>query len=501
MTKPSLAAQLESLMTPPRVSFHTPGHKQGALYRREASAQAPLLPAFLPGLDTTEIPGTDNLHHPTGILREAQERAAHFYGSEESFFLVNGSTCGVYAMILAAALPGDEIVISRNAHQSVYHACLLGGITPRYLVPELDPELGLSLGIEAAAVEKAFKNWPQAKAVVITRPTYHGYAPDLAAIARTATEHGKLLLVDEAHGAHLRLSDRLPPDAMSCGADAAVQSTHKTLSAFTQSAMLHVQGSQLNRDRLRLMLRLFQTSSPSYLLMSSLDAAVTLAETRGSALMERLLENLTELRCQLTRIPQLQFSGSPSENASIQPIDPTRLWIDLHGTGLSGYELNRHLREVWQIGMELADCRGVLALTTIGNTREDLVRLQEALQTLSEKLPAETWKESGHRELPSQLSALTRHYRDLPPVALSLQAASHAPRETIPLEEAAGRICAESLIPCPPGIPLVVPGEIIRRELIADVKRLADAGIEMIGIQPLSPEAADAIQITVVVNP
>jgi arginine decarboxylase len=287
---------------------------------------------------------------------------------------------------------------------------------------------------------------------------------------------------------------------MSCGADAAVQSTHKTLSAFTQSAMLHVQGSQLDRERLRLMLRLFQTSSPSYLLMSSLDAAVTLAETRGSALMERLLENLAELRRQLTRIPLLQFSGSPSENASFQPIDPTRLWIDLHGTGLSGYELNRHLREDWQIGMELADCRGVLALTTIGNTRKDLARLQEALQTLSEKLSADPGKETDVHETPSQ-PALTRHYRNLPPVALSLQAASHAPWETILLEEAAGRICAESLIPYPPGIPLVVPGEIIRRELIDDLKGLAGAGIEIIGIQPPSPEAADAIQITVVVNP
>ncbi|MDW7677800.1 MAG: aminotransferase class I/II-fold pyridoxal phosphate-dependent enzyme [Bacillota bacterium] len=501
MKKPSLAAQLESLMNPPLVSFHTPGHKQGALYRRAASAQEPLLPAFLPGLDTTEIPGTDNLHHPTGILRAAQVRAAHFYGSEESFFLVNGSTCGVYAMILAAALPGEEIVISRNAHQSVYHACLLGGITPRYLVPELDPELGLPMGIDAAAVEKALKTWPQVKAVVITRPTYHGYAPDLAAIARTAADNGKLLLVDEAHGAHLRLSERLPADAMACGADAAVQSTHKTLSAFTQAAMLHVRGNLLDRDRLRLMLRLFQTSSPSYLLMSSLDAAVRLAQTRGSDMMERLLDNLAELRRQLARMSRLQFSGRPSGNVSSQPIDPTRLWIDLHGTGLSGYELNRHLREEWRIGMELADRRGVLALTSIGNTREELTRLQRALQTLSEKSPADPGAKIDHQAAARQLPELTRHYRDLPPAVLSLQAASHAPREAIPLEEAAGRICAESLIPYPPGIPLVVPGEIIRRELIEELKELAEAGIEMIGIQPPSPESADATFITVVVNP
>ncbi|SMP56454.1 aminotransferase class I/II-fold pyridoxal phosphate-dependent enzyme [Anoxynatronum buryatiense] len=456
------------------ISFHMPGHKNGHLYRSGVMGEDPLLAGFLPALDTTEVPGTDNLHNPTGVIRQAQERAAAVFGAEETFFLVNGSTCGIYAMIGAAAAPGDEILINRNAHQSVYHYCLLTGVVPRYLVPEVDERLGLPLGITPQAVAQGLKDWPRVKAVVFTRPTFHGHAADLAAIARLVHDDGKVLLVDEAHGAHLRLSSRLPADAMACGADAAVQSTHKTLSAFTQASMLHVQGNRLDRDRLRFQLRLFQTSSPSYLLMASLDAATSLVAGPGPAMMDTLIDGMMSLRHRLESLPGLLFSGQEEGTRTHrQPMDLTRIWIDLHQTGVTGYELDKKLAADWHMQMEMADLRGVLALTSIGNTQADLHRLYEALARLADQAAP---------SYPSESLVSLRPPRELPRVHCSPQSALRAPREWIPLSRAAGRVSTASLIPYPPGIPLVVPGEIIEASLCSYLGTLAAAGVDIVGM-------------------
>ena len=457
------------------VSFHMPGHKNGRLYRGNEQSDT-LLPSFLPQLDVTEIPGSDHLHNPTGVIGEAQKRAAAVFGSESAYFLVNGSTGGIYAMMTAAADPGDEILINRNAHQSVYNACLLGGITPRYIQTELDPHLGVPLSPTPEQVSQALTRWPGVKGVVITRPTYHGFVTDLAEIARRIHQQNKVLLVDEAHGAHLILSEKLPPSAMACGADASVQSTHKTLSAFTQAAMLHVQGTRMDRDRLEWMLRLYQSSSPSYLLMSSLDAAVSLALNPGPLWMERLLDQLQELRKRVSAISGLLFTGSHGYRPDHQEVDPTRLWMDLHQSGWNGYEVDTALRQRWGIQVEMADLRGALALVSIGNTEKDLDRLGEALYGLSE--------EKGDRN--RELTASAGFYpppRELPLVRHSLREASLAHQEWVPLNEAEGKISARSVIPYPPGVPLVVPGEEVSRELVRYVERLHLAGIEILGIQ------------------
>lgn len=476
------------------ISFHMPGHKNGHLYRSGVMGDSPLLAGFLPALDTTEVPGTDNLHNPMGVIRQAQERAAAVFGAEETFFLVNGSTCGIYAMIGAAAAPGDEILINRNAHQSVYHYCLLTGVIPRYLVPEIDDRLGLPLGITPQAVAQGLKDWPRVKAVVLTRPTFHGHAADLAAIAKLVHDDGKVLLVDEAHGAHLRLSPQLPADAMACGADAAVQSTHKTLSAFTQASMLHVQGNRLDRDRLRFQLRLFQTSSPSYLLMASLDAATSLVAGPGPAMMEALIDGMGSLRKRLEALPKLLYSGNEEGMGSHrQPMDLTRIWIDLHQTGLTGYELDKKLAHNWQIQVEMADLRGALALASIGNTPSDLNQLYEALARLTDEKtspgrpsqPSQTPQPDGTTQagqMPQSDRGALRPPRELPQVHCSPQAALRAPREWIPLSQAAGRVSTASLIPYPPGIPLVVPGEIIETALCSYLMTLAAAGVDIVGV-------------------
>lgn len=474
-----LIHRLPQVTQDPHVSFHTPGHKSGAL-----------CPRVSPLWDTTEIQGTDHLHNPREILKEAEDRAAAFYGSDQSYYLVNGSTCGIYAMILGATQPGDEVIMNRNAHQSVYHACFLGGLTPRYILPPMDPKLKLPLCLEAEAVEQALLQWPQAKAVVLTRPTYHGYASDLKAIAAIVKAAGKLLLVDEAHGAHLRLSRKLPEDAMACGADACVQSTHKTLTAFTQASLLHVKGKGLDRERIRLMLRIFQSSSPSYLLMASLDEAVRLAEAKGAAKMEQLMENMAVLRESLTDIPGLLFSGMNQDKKKKPMMDPTRLWVDMRGLHINGYELDKKLQNQWHIFTELSDLQGVLALATIGNTREDLLKLGEALVEIASRV------EPGHSQEKTGLDHLLEDIclESLPTALMPFHEALQLPKRPAPLEEGVGAVVAESLIPYPPGIPWLVAGEVLEDSMMKKLKRLSEAGVEMIGLDSKN-------QINLVVKP
>ena len=449
----------------PPVSFHTPGHKNGRLFQ-----QVTALPSFLPSIDTTELPETDHLHHATGVILDAQRRAAETFGSEETHFLVNGSTCGIYAMIMSAAGPGDEIIINRNAHQSVYNACLLGGVTPRYLKPPLHPALGLPLAVTSESVTNALTEWPEAKAVLITTPTYHGFTADLTRIARIVHQQGKMLLVDEAHGAHLLLSRRLPPTALECGADAAVQSTHKTLGAFTQAAMLHVQGTRIDRDRLKTMLTLHQSSSPSYLLLSSLDLAVTLVRTEGPAMMETLLDQVEDLQKRLETLPHLLMNSVHGVQGEPQT-DPTRLWLDLHQTGLSGYQLKERLRHTYNLQMELSDNRGALAILTIGNKPDDLDRLCGAVTELAAQ-------PFVNKEIETPQPPDT-----LPKVRLSLREAAGAARKTVTLSEATGCVSAVSLVPYPPGIPLLVPGEVIEPELIHYLQQTISSGNEVLGMK------------------
>ena len=451
----------------PPVSFHTPGHKNGRLFQL---ADTGSLPSFLPSIDTTELPETDHLHHAKGVILDAERRAAEVFGSEETYFLVNGSTCGIYAMIMSVAGPGDEIIINRNAHQSVYNACLLGGVTPRYLKPPLHPALGLPLAVTSESVAQTLAEWPSAKAVLITTPTYHGFTADLTAIARIVHLQGKILLIDEAHGAHLLLSRRLPPTALECGADAAVQSTHKTLGAFTQAAMLHIQGPLIDRERLKYMLTLHQSSSPSYLLLSSLDLAVSLVRTQGPEMMEALLDQVEDIQRELKELPHLLMNSVSGEPAELQT-DPTRLWLDLHQTGLSGYHLNERLRHTYNIQMEFSDNRGALAILTIGNIQDDLDRLRRAVTELSAQPPVNLQK------------PLPQPPDTLPKVRCSQREAASADKKTVTLCEAAGCVSAVSLVPYPPGVPLVVPGEVIEPELIHYLQQIIASGNEVMGMK------------------
>ncbi|SDZ00836.1 aminotransferase class I/II-fold pyridoxal phosphate-dependent enzyme [Tindallia californiensis] len=462
MRKHPLMEALQKLEKKKTVSFHTPGHKNGQIFERDLS-----FPFSAPSFtwDTTEIPGTDHLHHPQGVIKESQEKAAAFFGAEESFFLVNGSTGGIYSMVMTVAKPGDELIIQRNSHQSVYHGCLLGEVTPRYLQPEIDRQTGLAKAVTEKTVEEALKKWPKAKGLLLTSPNYYGYSANLTVIAEMLHRHHKVLLVDEAHGSHFILAeDRMPPTALKAGADLVVQSTHKTLPALTQASILHRQGQQIDSHRLKTMLQIHQSSSPSYLLMASLENAVRMLEEKGKTWMEELLDNIENTRCQLASVQEIDM---------VTGDDPTRLWFNMHGTGLSGYEWNKRLASQYAVMMEMADPLGVLALTTIGNRKEDFDRLVEAIRGVRE----DAWKKQG--DYPVETRNLKSSweegfFHEVPERVLSLRQAMDAEKEMVALQQAINRISGEMIAPYPPGIPVLLPGEKISEPLIQWLERRQD---------------------------
>ncbi len=446
------------------VPFHMPGHKNARMYKN--------LKKKLISLDTTEIPGLDNLHKAQGVIKEAQARAAETFASDESFFIVNGSTSGIYSMVMAISCPGDKLIVGRNCHQSVVHATILGDIEPVYFYPQMDREQGIALGTSPQEIEDKIKENPDAKGVLLTYPTYHGFASDLEQIAQIVHQADKILLVDEAHGAHLGLSDRLPKSALACGADIVVQSIHKTLPSLTQSSIIHVQGDRVDREKLKFMLRLNQSSSPSYILMASLDFATTVYRQEGRQLMERLIYHIDSFRRQVKDIEGVKVLGEERLGQKhIKAMDITKLWISMKDRGISGYQLEERLRKDFKIQMELSNIYGSLALTSIGNEGEDFNKLAKALDKISKE-------EAGEEIL------------RMPPYSYSIPKRRYTPREAlymdkkrVKLEDSVGRVSGEYITPYPPGIPILLPGEIIEAETIDYVKTMVKQGMELTGLK------------------
>lgn len=281
--------QLGEIVNNNIVSFHVPGHKLGKIYDRLGYSN---ILENIYKMDTTEILGTDNLHSPDGIIKKSQERAARVFKSKNTYYLINGSTCGIQGAIMSVCNPKDKIIVNRDCHQSVINTFILGDIEPVYIYPQIDTKTNILMGIKIEDAIKTINDNLDAKAILLTYPTYYGKVYDLKTICDYAHSKGMIVIVDEAHGAHLGLSNRLPMTALEQGADIVIQSTHKTLPSFTQSSMLHIQGERINQDRLTSILRMIESSSPSYMLMSSLELAVDIYEKKGEFLMEELLHNI-----------------------------------------------------------------------------------------------------------------------------------------------------------------------------------------------------------------
>lgn len=444
------------------IPMHMPGHKRN-------EALAPYLKALGAGLDITEIDGFDDLHGAEGILRRGMERAAQLWGAKRSFYLVNGSTCGILAAIHAVLGQGGSAIVARNCHKSVYHGLELCGITPHFLLPPVESCFGICGSIAPAEVERALQTHPDARLVIVTSPTYEGVVSDIRAIADVAHRHHAVLLVDEAHGAHLGMGN-FSAGAVACGADVVIQSAHKTLPSLTQTALLHLQGELVDPERVAHSLEIFETSSPSYLLMASLDSCVALLLEQGRHLLQEWNASLQAFGQEVRSLQHLRILGyTAAPDSSVYALDPSKIVISTAGTSATGPELMGSLRKEANIELEMAASDYVIAMTGMGDTADTFHALARALC-------------KADRMIQTSPSAAVRPDLQLPRRLCSAQEAVFGAREKCPLDEAAGCVSAGYVWAYPPGIPLLVPGEEIDAALLSVFKGLQESGVSLRGL-------------------
>ncbi|HEY9642502.1 MAG TPA: aminotransferase class I/II-fold pyridoxal phosphate-dependent enzyme [Coleofasciculaceae cyanobacterium] len=459
---------LEALCTAAHASravFHTPGHKKGV---GAPLALRNVLNAHALQADLPELPELDNLFAPEGVIQAAQILAAATFGADRTWFLANGSTCGIEAAILAVCNPGDKLILPRNVHQSAIAGLILSGAVPVWLEPDYDPVWKLAHGIRPAALEQTLAQHPDAKAVLMVSPTYYGVCGDVATLAQLAHQYNMPLLVDEAHGAHFAFHPDLPMSALQAGADLTVQSIHKTLAALTQAAMLHIQGQRIDGDRLTRCLQLVQSTSPNYWLLASLDAARQQMATAGQELLSQTLALAAIARRELSQIAGLAVLSPEDANSSgFHQLDLTRLTVDVSGLGWTGFEADAVFHHQLGVTCELPGLQHLTFILTHGNSSEDIDRLVQAFQTLA-----------AHQKDPSSplpCSAIAPPPSPLPP-ALTPRQAFFAATLTVPLASAIAHSSAELICPYPPGIPVLLPGEKVTWEAIAYLQQILAAG-------------------------
>jgi lysine decarboxylase len=457
MNTPLVNALLDYAAQKP-VPFHMPGHKGKRIFPQAFSGS-------LIDLDMTEVPGLDNLQAPEGVIKEAQRLAARAFKSDACFFLVNGSTSGIHIMMMSACKPGDKVLIQRNCHKAVWGGLVLSGAVPVYIQPEYDEERCLPTHITPEAVEEAAKQHPDAAGIMLTSPDYYGLCPHLSKIRSILDRYDMLMLVDEAHGAHLVFHPGLPLSSSQCGADFWVQSAHKMLPAFTQSAYLH---ANININRVAQLHSMMQSTSPSYLLMASLDWARGYMEEQGKDALDKLLEHLAWTRKELKALGIETMDGL--QRPEINGIDQTKLVLDLSPLGLTGYEAEHILREAG-VQVEMSDIYRLVLITTVADEKKDFEKLIEACRTLSTykgNMGQEKYNLSISREIPKQM--------------LSPKEAFDKTMEYVPLSEAKGRICAGLIGAYPPGIPRFCPGELIDIAGIEELLEIKAWGGQLFGV-------------------
>jgi arginine decarboxylase len=454
--------------------FCTPGHKLG---RNIPQPMNELVGPKSFQADFPDLPGF-NLYEPNGILATAQSLAAQSFGAEQTWFLINGSTVGIIAAILTTCGPGDKIILPRNIHTSAIAGLILSGAHPIFIPPEYDSDWDLAHCITPQAVATALEQYPETKAILMVSPTYHGACGDIAAIATLTHHHGIPLLVDEAHGAHFGFHPDLPKPALEGGADLVVQSTHKLLSALTQASMLHLQGSRIEPTRISKALQMLQSSSPSNLLLASLDAARQQMVVEGSYLLSQTLKLAHRARVQIQQLPGLSvLQPAQAISAGFCTLDPTRVTVDVSALGLDGYTADDILTQRFGVIAELPTLRHLTFIVSIGNTQEDISQLIDAFEQLARM-----------KTVPGSVQPLINQI-DLPCLEVperSPREAFFAPQDSVPIHESVGRISAETICPYPPGIPIILPGEKITEAAIAQLKQIQSAGGLITGCDDVS---------------
>lgn len=456
------------------LAFHTPGHKQGL-------GAHPLLRELVTpqGLreEVSLMEELDDLHEPTMCIREAQELAAELYGADQAYFMINGTTGAIHAMLMGSLQPGDTVLVPRNAHRSVIGGLILVGARPVFIQPEIDARLGIAMGLTVTAVADAIAAHPEAKALILVHPTYYGVTFDLTSLASLVHTHGMLLLVDEAHGPHLRFSEELPPQALDCGADIVAQSTHKILGAMTQSSLLLAKGPRIQYERLREAASLLQSTSPNQLLLASLDIARLQMAEDGKQLVGRAVHLSRQLRAGINAIEGLwSFGPEYVRRPGASGLDETKVTVTVTGLGLTGIEAESILRHKYKIQCELSDARNVLFIISYADTEHEILYLLHALQELSAHHRREG--QEGRLVLPS--------LPPLPTVGCSPRLAFFAYKETVPFAEASGRVAAEPVMFYPPGIPILCPGDCIDEQSLHYIQCMQQLGLKVVGPQDAS---------------
>ncbi|MGO4887941.1 aminotransferase class I/II-fold pyridoxal phosphate-dependent enzyme [Anaerobacillus sp. MEB173] len=451
------------------VQFHIPGHKKG-------NGMDPEFKNFIGenalSIDLINIGPLDDLHHPHGIIKHAQELAAKAFGADHTFFSVQGTSGAIMTMVMSVCGPGDKIIVPRNVHKSIMSAIIFSGATPIFIHPEIDNDLGISHGITTDSVEKALEKHPDAKGLLVINPTYFGIAADLQKIVEIAHSYNVPVLVDEAHGVHIHFHDRLPLSAMQAGADMAATSVHKLGGSMTQSSILNIKEGLISPKRVQSIISMLTTTSTSYLLLASLDVARKRLATEGEYLIENVINLANETREKINNIEGFYCVGPEIlGKKATYDLDPTKLIISVKNLGITGHDAEVWLREEYNIEVELSDLYNILCIITVGDSIETTSILIEALQKLSDL----------HVTMKKEIKPIPVHVPRIPTLALSPRDAFYAETESIPFEESDGRIIAEFVMVYPPGIPILIPGEIITSENLEYIRENITVGLPVQG--------------------
>jgi arginine decarboxylase len=471
--------------------FHMPGHKRQ--YRNKGVKEFPN--PF--SIDITEIDGFDNLHRPEGILKDSLAWAADVYGSDKSYYLVNGSSCGILSAISAAVSNRGTILMSRNCHKSAYHGVFLNQLEVKYVYPQIILDLGIQGGILAEDVEGLLKKYPETEAVLVVSPTYDGVVSDIRAIAEVVHGFHLPLIVDEAHGAHFTFGKKFeyPASALELGADVVIQSLHKTLPSLTQTAIMHVKKGYINIERLDRYVQMYQTSSPSYVFMASIENCICYMEEEGMKKLGVFSEYLLNIRSRLERMENLTLlSDGIVGQYGVFDYDKSKIIVSTRNTGWSGSQLDQILRKEYHLEMEMCGADYVTAITTLEDTEEGLERLCLALLELDKRVSARMsfTQEDSRKIRQKRTNHILRGIYSTEECRCSISKAMDGKRHKILIQEATGKVSVEFVYLYPPGIPIVVPGEVLSGDIIEAILEFKDLGLH---VQGMEDEAAEFIYV------
>ena len=458
------------------VPFDVPGHKRG----RGNMELTEFLGEDCMNVDVNSMKPLDNLCHPVSVIKDAEELAAQAFGAANAFFMVGGTTSAVQSMIMYACKAGDKIIMPRNVHRSAINALILTGAIPVYVNPDVNHQLGIALGMSVAQVEEAIKANPDAKAIMVNNPTYYGICSDLKRITELAHAHGMLVLADEAHGTHFYFGEGFPVSAMAAGADIASASMHKSGGSLTQSSFL-LMGERINSDYMRQIVNLTQTTSASYLLLSSLDISRKRLALSGWEIFAKTVEMAEYAREEINSIGgYYAFSKELINGDSIFDFDVSKLSVYTLPVGLAGIEVYDLLRDEYDIQIEFGDIGNILAYISVGDRKRDIERLISAMSEIKRR-----FGKSG-------AGMLTQEYIN-PIVAEAPRKAFYSPKRSLSLDESVGSVCTEFVMCYPPGIPILAPGELITPEIIEYIKYAKEKGCQMTGTEDINIERLNVL--------